>query len=87
TPDGRRVGRLDHIFKAELPIHEAQVIQQSLTRIRILVVPAEGWSEQERREVADRARERIGDVEVEVVDVDHIPRAATGKFRAVVSEL
>lgn len=87
TADGRRVGRLDHIFKADLPIHEAQVIQQSLTRIRILVVPADGWSEQDRRDVADRARERIGDVEVDVVTCDHIPRAATGKFRAVVSEL
>ncbi|HWJ96540.1 MAG TPA: hypothetical protein VNQ33_00190 [Acidimicrobiales bacterium] len=87
TADGRRVGRLDHIFKADLPIHEAQVVQASLTRIRILVVPAEGWSERDRREVAERAKERIGDVDVEVIDCDRIPRAANGKFRAVVSQL
>ncbi len=27
TPDGRRVGRLDAVFKADLPIREAQILQ------------------------------------------------------------
>jgi phenylacetate-CoA ligase len=87
TPDGRTVGRLDHVFKADLPVLEAQIVQEALDRIRVLVVPAPGWSEATAREVADRTRERIGDVQVDVEVVDAVPRSPNGKFRAVVSHL
>ena len=40
TADGRRIGRLDPVFKANLPIREAQIIQEALDRIRVLYVPA-----------------------------------------------
>ena len=35
TADGREVGRLDPIFKARLPVREAQIIQETVTRIRL----------------------------------------------------
>jgi phenylacetate-CoA ligase len=30
TSDGRRIGRLDPVFKHDLPIHEAQIVQETL---------------------------------------------------------
>jgi hypothetical protein len=35
----------------------------------------------------ERIRERLGDVTVELEKVEHIPRTANGKLRAVVCEL
>lgn len=87
TPDGRAVGRLDPVFKADLPVVEAQVVQEELDRIRVRVVPAPGWDDAARRVVAARTRERIGDVRVEVEVVDALERTAGGKLRAVVSHV
>lgn len=83
TSDGRRIGRLDPVFKSRLPVIEAQVIQESLARVRVRFVPAVGYSEASGRSIADRLRERMGDVEVLLESVTELPRTANGKFRAV----
>jgi phenylacetate-CoA ligase len=87
APDGRRVGRLDPVFKGELPIREAQIIQESVDLIRVLVVAARGFNESHRTALVAALRERIGRVTVEINEVDTIPRGAGGKFRAVISRL
>ena len=87
TGDGRRVGRLDPVFKANLPIREAQIIQESLDRITVRVVPASGFGPEVSREIADRVRQRVGDVAVTVQEIPMIPRGPNGKFRAVVSRI
>jgi len=40
TTDGRRIGRLDPVFKSGLPIREAQIIQEGFDLIRVRYVPA-----------------------------------------------
>ena len=85
TRDGRRIGRLDPVFKSNLAIREAQIIQESLDAVRIKVVPATGYSDQVARALADSLRDRMGDVDVTVDVVDSIARTANGKFRAVVN--
>jgi phenylacetate-CoA ligase len=87
TPDGRRIGRLDPVFKADLPLREAQIIQHSLNEIELVVVPAEGFSNHSRETLRHRLQERVGDMTIRVSEVDSIPRSANGKFRAVVSHL
>jgi phenylacetate-CoA ligase len=87
TPDGRAIGRLDPVFKADLPVIEAQIIQDDLHHLRILVVPAPGWNDDARRSVVARTRERVGDIEVRVEVVGSIARTAAGKFRAVISRV
>ena len=86
TREGRRIGRLDPVFKADLPIREAQIIQESLERIRVLYVPAHGCSKSSLDGLAGRLRERMGDVDVELEEVSEIPRTSNGKFRAVISK-
>ena len=87
TRDGRRVGRLDPVFKAKLPIHEAQIVQETLDRIRVRVVPAPGFDESASTAIRDRMRARVGPMDIIVEAVAEIPRTAQGKFRAVVSAL
>jgi len=87
TVDGRRVGRLDPVFKDAFEILEAQIVQRSLRRILVRYVPAGPTSKVPETKVADRIRARMGDVSVDFERVSAIPRTKRGKFRAVVCEL
>jgi len=86
-PDGRRIGRLDPVFKADLHIREAQIIQETLERLRVKLVPALGYTEDDAKVIIQRLRDRVGDMEIVLETVDQIPREANGKFRAVISQL
>ncbi len=87
TPDGRRIGRLDPVFKADLAIREAQIIQETLTRVRIRLVPTKDFTAETGEALIRSLRQRMGDVEVVLEQVSSIPRTAAGKFRAVINEL
>lgn len=84
TLDGRHVGRLDPVFKADLPVREAQIIQEALDRVRVRYVPAPDFTREASYLITNRLQARMGNVEVILEQVDHIPRGASGKFRAVV---
>ena len=87
TPEGRFVGRMDPVFKGNFPIQEAQIIQESVDEVRVLVVPAKNFTQSVSDEIAVRVRERMGKVSVKVEKVEGIPRSANGKFRAVISRI
>jgi len=87
TQDGRRVSRLTLAFQGDLPIREAQVIQDKLGCIRVRLVPAPGYTKKHETIIAQRLRERLGDMDIRLEPVEQIPRSANGKFRAVVSHL
>ena len=87
TRDGRAVGRMDPVFKSRSPIREAQIIQESLDRIRVRLVPAEGYTAADGEALAGRIRERLGDVVIQLDPVQVIERTSNGKLRAVVCAL
>lgn len=87
TPEGRTVGRLDPVFKGDIPVREAQIIQESQQQIRICFVPASGYTEQDGLSIVQRLRDRVGDMAIVLEPVEAIPRAANGKFRTVVSKV
>ena len=87
TRDGRVVGRLDPVFKSRVPIREAQIVQETLDRVRVRYVPDAGFTPAHGDSVAARIRERMGAIAVVLEPVDMIPRTANGKFRAVVCNL
>lgn len=87
TADGRRVGRLDPVFKNDLPVLEAQIVQKTLRKVQVKLVPAAGFDKKAARDLRERICERMGDVEVVFEKVTAIPRTTRGKFRAVVCEL
>jgi phenylacetate-CoA ligase len=87
TRDGRPIGRLDPVFKQDMPIREAQIIQESLEHIRVRFVPTAAYTEQDGQTLIARLRERVGEMDVELEQVEQIPRTSNGKFRAVISHV
>src|SRR5262249_14993657 len=87
TSDGRRICRLDPIFKAQLPIQHAQIIHERLDLLRFCYVPDPEFSSRDARSITERLQSRMGDVEVKLEPMVEIPRGANGKFRAVICNL
>ncbi len=87
TKDGRRVGRLDPVFKSDLPIREAQIIQESLDSIRVRFVPTPAYTWRDGKTIEQRLQDRVGDMKIVLEQVESIPRTANGKFRAVICNL
>lgn len=87
TADGRRIGRLDPVFKQGVPIQEAQIVQEALDLIRVRYVPAHGFNAHTESSIAERLRDRIGPIRIEFEPMPAIPRGVNGKFRAVVCNL
>lgn len=84
-PDGRHVGRLDHIFKGVVGILESQIRQDQIDRIDIFVVPADGYSTTVETRLRSNASERLGSsVQINVQVVSAIPRTRNGKLRGVI---
>ncbi len=84
TSDGRKIGRLDPVFKANLPVREVQIIQESLEIVRVLYVPTEEFSKTEAQAIIRRLQDRMGPINVVMEAMEKIPRSSNGKFRAVV---
>jgi phenylacetate-CoA ligase len=88
TPDGRMVGRLDHIFKEQVHVAEAQILQETPDAIEVRVVPRPGWDAASRRILLRDIRARLGDqIRVDLNLVRTIAREPNGKFRAVKSHV
>jgi phenylacetate-CoA ligase len=88
TPDGRLIGRLDHIFKQQLDVAEAQILQEVPEAIEVLVVPRASFSRHSERGLIKEIRARVGDeIEVGIRLVERVPREPNGKLRAVKSRV
>jgi len=88
TPDGRRIGRMDHVFKAQPLVAEAQLVQETIHALRVLVVPRPGFDASAEERLLTEIRSRVGTaLAVEIVRVDAIAREPNGKLRAVKSRV
>ena len=87
TQDGRRIGRLDPVFKAGLALSEAQIVQEHLDQVRVRYVPTAGFGPEHGQSIVERLQARMGPVRVVLEPVTAVPRTANGKFRAVVCAL
>jgi len=85
TPDGRSVGRLDPVFKSNLPIVEAQVAQVEHDHIVVRIVRGAGFGDACEHSLRVGLAERLGEMRVSFEYLDAIPRGKNGKFKAVVS--
>ncbi len=87
-PDGRKIGRLDHIFKTASNIRECQIIQETHGQFTFLLVPDEGYTPEIEKAVLSEAYARLGrNVTITIKIVEKIPRTSMGKFRAVISRV
>jgi phenylacetate-CoA ligase len=87
-PDGRMIGRLDHIFKGLDSVLDAQIRQDDRQSVMILLVPGEGFGSHTVERVRAKASERLGSsVRIDIESVSALPRTRSGKFRRVVCNI
>ncbi len=88
TPDGRYIGRLDHLFKNATLVRMAQIVQDAPEAVTINVVREQGFCKANEAEILQEARLRLGpSISIRFRYVDDIPRTASGKFQFIVSNL
>ena len=88
TPDGRLIGRLDHIFKNMVHVREAQIVQEENGAVVLRVVRSEAYTERDEEALLSEARRRLGpDLTMGIEYVNLIERTQRGKVRFVISRL
>ena len=87
-PNGRRIGRIDHIFKGIIGINEAQIIQENLTQCSALIVPSKHHEKIDEDKLSTNCHSRTGnDMSLKIIYTDRVPRSRNGKFKSMVSNL
>jgi phenylacetate-CoA ligase len=86
TPEGRRVGRLDPIFKSVTSLYETRIVQDAPDHIRVETVLRGPLAPSDRDELLRGLRDRLGSsMRVDFVEVESLPRTRGGKLRSVVN--
>lgn len=85
APDGARLTGIDHIPRDVRHVVRMQVIQESLDRVRILVVPATGFNEHDRQQILHNALLKLpAEMQLEIEVVADVVRAAHNKAPFVI---
>lgn len=84
-PDGRRIGRLDHVFKGITAFREAQIVQNSRKTCTVYVVTSGSLSSDLESRIKHNFHARVGrELSISVERINEIPRSSNGKFKNVV---
>jgi len=85
TPDGRRIGRMDHIFKGLTQIREAQIIQTAKDHCIIRVALDDTLEQSDKDKILNNFSHRIStQIRLTFEPVTLIPRGRNGKFRNII---
>lgn len=87
TRDGRRVSRFGAVFSGDVALREAQIIQETLDRVRVNYVPTPSFTSHHAQLIMQRVKDRMGDIEVVMEPMTEIPRGTNGKFRIVICKV
>jgi phenylacetate-CoA ligase len=86
--DGRRVVRLDFLFKNLPGVAEGQIVQEATNQFVINVVPTAAYGPEDVDLIRQRLFTRLDPkLQIDVRDMAEIPREPNGKFRAVISRV
>jgi phenylacetate-CoA ligase len=88
TPDGRMAIGMNQVFEWAPGIWEAQIRQNSLDTLDVLVVPNGRFCDSDLEILEGELRKRLGfSIHINFRAVESIPRTDNGKLRAVISNL
>ncbi len=88
TPEGRKIGRLDHIFKDMVAVRECQIVQETAGRLAFHLVRGPGYTAADEAALLAEARRRLGSsIGIEIVYRETLPRTPRGKLRFIVSKI
>jgi phenylacetate-CoA ligase len=79
---------MDHVFKEQFEVAEAQIVQRDPSEIEVLIVPRDRYNDTTERRVIREIRSRLGpEIGIRLRLVGEIAREPNGKFRAVKSDV
>jgi phenylacetate-CoA ligase len=88
TPEGTKILRFDYIFKDTSSIRECQIVQKELNSIIIRIVKRDNYKIEIETFLRNMVKQWISPrLTVNFEYINEIPRTASGKFRAVISEI
>ena len=88
SKDGRKMVRFQSVFHNLVSIQKAQIIQESLDKIVVNIIPIVGGASQIDIDlIKRRVHSQIDDVQIEIIEVTEIPITSNGKFKAVISKV
>lgn len=88
TDSGSRVGRLGPIFKGVKGVTETQIIQKTLTLLKVNLIVSSDYDHTTEIQIRNALMDHVGaKMQVKFEYVTHIPREKNGKFKFVKSEL
>jgi phenylacetate-CoA ligase len=88
TPDGRKISGLNQVFEWADGIKEIQVYQKRPDKIEVRYIPAINFSSIDIDALEEEFRKRLGDeIKIDYQSVTSISRTASGKYKAVISDL
>ena len=85
--DGREMVRFHGIFNGLVSVKKAQVIQENIDILKIKIVPDVKLNNVDEKLIRHRIESQLGDINVEIEEVDEIPLNNNGKYQAVISKL
>lgn len=84
--DGRKIGRLDHVFKDSLNIIEAQFIQTEKGESKLQIVKSNSYTDLDELVLIKNIKEKLGlDFEIHIKYVDMIEKTKNGKLKQVIN--
>lgn len=86
-PSGRRIGKLDHVFKDTKHFREAQIHQRADFSVELIVVATRDDTADDESIALQELRESGCDVPVSFRYVEAIPKTRAGKLKFVVSDV
>jgi len=90
TPGGRMISPsvLTHPFKPFDAILKSQIIQEAPDRLLVKIVATDRFRPEDSERLRARIQERVGEqVAIQIEEVSEIPRAASGKYRWIISRV
>jgi phenylacetate-CoA ligase len=88
TPEGRFVGRLDHLFKDAKYVRNGQIIQNDVNNIIIRIEKEDGYSTRIEKSIFLEAEARLGDtINIQFQYVKKIEKEPNGKFNFVIQNI
>lgn len=86
--DGRKIGRLDHVFKDSYAIVEAQFIQTEKGKAKLLIVKGKDYEDYDELKIRQNIQEKLGkDFIIKIEYTNKIEKTSNGKLKQVISSL
>ena len=88
TPEGRFVGRLDHLFKDAKYVRNGQIVQNDVKQVVIRIEMQNGFSQKIENTILEEARNRLGKtINIQFEYVKEIKKEPNGKFKFIVQNI